>query len=400
MEDVIDTPEKEDVQKPIQGFTQLSLTELQNIRRRGGGYRDMAAYIVICSGINVVNDRLCSTHGAKSVSQRTGMTYRTAENALRWLCAEGFIRPPEDGVDEHLGKVKSRNTEVRWVLPLTSSDYDVALSNAAVQGIGGNKRSPLQCLITEVRGTDDIGREQAVCDALILWLMLMREQDFDAHAGVSPSLIHIAYEPVTGEEGEDMEYFAEGHTLPIAGTNGMLVCMKPKKNRIAQVSHLHAFTGKTGVDEKLEQAEKDELASRYWHALKELLRLSFVYEAAVIWSGNPLDQRKGRQAEPLGTLYINDSWGRSSDSFALEAVNRVVWRRQVIPNEFEFNTDGELTFSPKNYLRYIVAESRLAHTMLLTQLRVRYWAPNEATVLGRELDKKRTEQMIASLDNL
>lgn len=399
MEDVIDTPEKEVVQKPIQGFTQLSVSELQDIRRRGGGYRDMAAYIVICSGINAVNDRLYSTHGAKSVSQRTGMGYRMAENALTWLCEQGFLQAPDPNGEMYLGKGKSLVKQVRWMLNLTPSDFDVAISNLAVQGIGGDVSSPLKRLLTDVDGTQEIGREQAVADALILWLQLMREQDFDAYAGVAPQRHHVLYEPATSNGREEYLYLDDGHVCEVSDTNGVLVTVQAAQKQTTDWRYIRQMAA---IEEQVELAddERQEIRDRYWHAIGQLQRLSFVYEASVLWRGNPLDAHKGRQAEPIATIYINDSWGRKSDSFALPEINRLVWRKQAVPNEYEFDPHGELLFHTDNYLRYVVVQTQVKHTILLKQLRVRYWAANEATVTAREIERKRTEQMIASLDNL
>ena len=399
MEDVIDTPEKEVVQKPIRGFTQLSLTELQNIRRQGGSYRDMAAYMVVCSGINVRDGKLYSTHGAKSVSQRTGMGYRIAENALTWLCEQGFLQAPDPSGEMFLGKGKNLVTQVRWMLNLTPSDFDVAISNLAVQGIGGDVSSPLKRLLTDVDGTQEIGREQAVADALILWLQLMRDQDFDAYAGVAPLRHHVLYEPATSNGREEYLYLDDGHVCEVSDTNGVLVTVQDTQEQTTDWRYIRQMAA---IEEQVELADdkRQEIRDRYWHAIGQLQRLSFVYEASVLWRGNPLDARKARQAEPIATIYINDSWGRKSDSLALPDINRLVWRKQAVPNEYEFDSDGQLLFHTDNYLRYVVAKTQVQHTILIKQLRVRYWAANEATVTAREIERKRTEQMIASLDNL
>ena len=401
MQAIEDNVESQDtIAEPSQaGFTQLSLPVLQKIRSSGGSYRDMAAYMVVCSGINARDGMLYSTHGAKSVSQRTGMGYRIAENALTWLCEQGFLQAPDPNEKLFLGKGKSLVTQVRWMLNLTPSDFDVAVSNQAVQGIGGDVSSPLKRLLADVDGTQEIGREQAVADALILWLQLMRDQDFDAYAGVSPQRHHVLYEPATSNGRDEYLYLDDGHVCEVSDTNGVLVTVQQAK---VQTTNWRYIREMAAIDEEVELTddEQQEIRDRYWHAMGQLRRLSFVYGASVLWRGNPLDARKGRQAEPIATIHIDDSRGRKSDAFALPDINRLVWRKHAVPIECEFDPEGQLLFHTDNYMRYVVAKTQLQHTILLKQLRVRYWAANEATVTAREIERKRTQQMIANLSSL
>lgn len=144
------------------GFFQLSLADLHLITKDGGGYNELAAYIVLCSGVNVRHGERYCTHGAKSVEKRAGISYRTAEKAITWLHEAGFIEKPSADAPDHLGKGRTKATKVQWVLAGTKPT-DVAMSHQFVDGVKGTRgAAPLKMLIEQVNGTHDIRRMDAV----------------------------------------------------------------------------------------------------------------------------------------------------------------------------------------------------------------------------------------------
>ena len=79
--------------KKRDGFFQVGFDMLTLIKAEGGSHNEIMAYMVLCGGVNGRKTPRVSTHGAKSVKDRTGMGYRAAEHAIDWLNKNKFISP-------------------------------------------------------------------------------------------------------------------------------------------------------------------------------------------------------------------------------------------------------------------------------------------------------------------
>lgn len=187
--------DREDSPVPVPGFAQMSVSVLQEITKQGGGHRELAAYVVLCSGVDGHRPGRFCTHGAKSVDQRTAMGYRPAEKAIDWLNEQGFIRRPLESEPKFLGKQPSRGLTIRWVLQ-DAEELDVAVSRQFIDGFKGQAgESPLKKMLSQIRGNgEDITTGQAIADAMLLYAALMREQDFASCAGVDPDAWHQKFE--------------------------------------------------------------------------------------------------------------------------------------------------------------------------------------------------------------
>lgn len=381
--------------KDTAGFLQLSLNVLHEICRRDGGYNEIAAYLVLCTGVNGRQGARYCTHGAQSISKRTGMSYRAAEKAINWLRDTGLIlTPPEEG-PMFLGKSPSRWTKVRWVLN-DAENLDVALSNQFIEGVkGSHKPSPIKRMLADINGTDQIPRGQAVVDAIVLFVALMKEQDFGECAGVDPDAWHHKFLAIADDEDGD----GSEHVVPLAGTNGVMVTVKEADDRYAQWPFIHAAFNETPVDEE----EKKRLASRFWHAMEQLRALRLVYRVMILWRGDPLDPRQRKKAEPIATQYINDSWARKIDPHLQYEANLAAWRteaRDAYADFTEARETGSIPYVGSGRYRYIVRSDAERNTHLIGQLRVRYWPANQSTVLGRERERNRTEQFSDAISQI
>lgn len=376
---------EQDSSTTTSGFLQMSLQTLRAIADQGGSYKDLAAYIVLASGISGRHGRLC-THGAKSIEQRTGMSRRAAENALEWLQENGFIRPPGDGEPEYLGKARARGLKVRWVLA-DAEDLDVAVCRQFIEGVKGQAIPPLKKMLTAIDGDGDtITRSQAIIDALILYAALMKEQDFDEFAGVAPNAWRQEFEP-------DHE---EGHITPVPGTNGVMVTVKESNRSLSTLKFIEKVMGLIPEDKE----ERELVLKRFWNAASQLNSHRLTYRVLVLWQGNPLDAKVGRNAEPLATQYINDKWARKLDPQLQYEVNRAAWRagtRDAYTDFTEAQHNGSLPFVGSGSYRYMVRSGAEKTCCLLGQLRVRYWPKTASTVQGREVERRRTEKFSTAI---
>lgn len=382
---------EEQIEPKTDGFIQMSLDALKAISRTDGGYNELAAYIVLCSGVNGRHAGRYCTHGAKSVEKRSGMSYRSAEKALSWLSQYGFIREPQ-GIDpKFLGKTASRANSVQWVLLDEPSGLDVAVSRQFVDGTkGASKDSPLKRLLLEVNGTEEIPRGQAVIDAILVFASLMREQDFGECAGVDPEKLHQSLPPIADDEDGD----GTKHVVPIPESNGVLVTVRAGSDSTSMQFICDAF------GEEVPKERDQLMVDRFWNAIAELRRVQLLYRVLVMWNGNPLKPEQRRKSEPIATHYINDRWARTMDPHLQTEVHRAIYRTGARDAYCDFGGQSEIDGNPfagSGRYRYMVTAKGQKQTHLIGQVRVRYWPANASTVRGRNLEKRRTESFLASI---
>jgi hypothetical protein len=371
------------------GFTQMSLAALKAIVAEGGGHNDMATYIVLCSGVNNRQKSRVCTHGTKSVSSRSGISYRAAQKSIDWLIEKGFIRAPSHEEPSFLGKTASRATAVRYVIEDEHS-LDVAVSNQFIDTVGAQD-SPLKKIIGLVNNFEDIPRSVAVMDCLILFASLMKEQDFADCAGVDPDVWHQKFEPAD-ESDSDFE-----QEVAVPNSNGVLVAVQEVNETTAASSFIFDVFGEPVIDDE----HKAFIKKRFWYAIQELKRLKLIYRVLVLWHGNPLDHKQRKRSEPIATHYINDAWARSLDPYLQHETHKTAWRTGARDASIDFNGDQDTpAFAHSGKYRYIVHQDSVKNTFLVGQLRVRWWAANESTVQGRNIEDRRTRAKVAELASL
>jgi len=371
------------------GFTQMSFQVLKDISANDGGYNEMAAYIVLCSGVNSRQKNRVCTHGAQSVALRTGISYRTAQKAIAWLTANEFVREPTPNEPSFLSKTPSRITTVRHVINDEQS-LDVAVTNQFIDPTKGND-SPLKKIISQVNNFGSISRSVAVMDCIILFAALMREQDFADCAGVDPDVWNQKFKPAEEDE-TDFEQMTD-----VPNSNGVLVAMQEVEVEETTNNFIFDVFGEPASDD----AHKELIKKRFWYALKELRRLRMIYRVLVLWNGNPLDQRQRKRAEPIATHYINDAWARTIDPFLQHEAHKAAWRTGARDISMDFNGDrSEPAFVHTGKYRYIVHKDSVNTTFLVGQIRVRWWPSNESNAQGRNIELRRTTAKIAELEKL
>lgn len=380
---------EEQAEPKADGFIQMSLDALKAISRNDGGYNELAAYIVLCSGVNGRHAGRYCTHGAKSVEKRSGMSYRTAEKALAWLDEHGFIREPQGTDPRFLGKTASRANSVHWVLRDEHDGLNVAVSRQFVDGTV-SKDSPLKRLLLEVNGTEEIARGQAVTDAILVFASLMREQDFGECAGVDPDKLHQTLQPIEDDEDGD----GTQHVSPIPGSNQVLVTVSAGSD-CASTQFIYESLG-----EEVPKERNQLLVDRFCHAIAELRRVQLLYRVLVLWNGDPLKPEQRRKSEPIATHYINDRWARTMDPHLQTEVHKAIYRTGARDAYGDFGGHSAIEGNPfagSGRYRYMTTAKSHKHTHLIGQVRVRYWPANASTVRGRDLERRRTESFLASI---
>lgn len=380
---------EEQAEPKANGFIQMSLDALKAINRMDGGYNELAAYIVLCSGVNGRHAGRYCTHGAKSVEKRSGMSYRTAEKALAWLDEHGFIREPQGTDPRFLGKTASRANAVNWVLLDEHAGLNIAVSRQFVDGTA-SKDSPLKRLLLEVNGTEEIARGQAVTDAILVFASLMREQDFGECAGVDPDKLHQTLQPIEDDEDGD----GTQHVSPIPESNRVLVTVRAGSDYTSMQFICEA------LGEEVPKERDQLLVDRFWHAIAELRRVQLLYRVLVLWNGDPLKPEQRRKAEPIATHYINDRWARTMDPHLQTEVHKAIYRTGARDAYSDFGGHSEAEGNPfagTGRYRYMTTAKSQKQTHLIGQVRVRYWPANASTVRGRDLERRRTEGFLSSI---
>jgi len=367
-------------------FFQTSTTELQRIAELDGSAKDVAAYLVLCGGVNERRNLRFTTHGALSVSKRTGIGYRDAANSIAWLAEHEFIYVPPGLADEDPPQRLSRKNQVQWVI--TDEAPDVGISKQFLEGVRKGVKTPLVAFFEKVRGGDDISTVEAGVDALVLFAVLMRELDFGAWGGVNPLAWSNTFVPVADDEDGSLPP-AE---LAIEGTDQVLMTIQEGESDYARCAVMN---------EALKYVKDDSRRrSRFWHALHQLRQAQLLYRALVLWKGDPLGTDRPRHAEPQATLYINDGWARQIDEQIQDEVNRAAWRLVLDYKESEFDKEGQINEALAERYRFIVKSGTQGQYVVLGQLRVRFWPASGPMVAGREVDRGRTRAWARSAKNL
>ena len=398
MTDTHDQPDSPTTPTKISGFTQMSLATLQAIANSGGGYRDMAAYIVLCSGVNGKANNRASTHGAKSIADRSGMSYRAAENSMEWLQAAGIIKPAENLTPPDSKRPKA--SVPRW--DILDERLDIAVARQFTERYPNSTRAdtPLQRMIDGISGNDNIARSQAVMDSILLYVALLKEQDFGGFAGVDPKIIHGEFVPidptdVNCEQSLDSFYGYEP-VLAIPEINSSLVTVRATEGytETPWTTTQGFIFDLLGNPEHDQITELDLIAQRFWWSLQQLRDVHLAYCVAILWEGDPTNHQQRRTAEPLATHTIEDAWAKDYDPSISKDINRLVWRNHIA-EDFNSDGDGGIAFMPKsaNHYRYIVNKKRQNHVRLIRQFRVQHWAANESTAHGRAIERARTTKL-------
>ena len=369
--------------KKRNGFFQVGFDMIKLIEAEGGGHNEIMAYMVLCGGVNGLKTSRITTHGAKSVKDRTGMGYRAAEHAIEWLHKNGIITPVKPDSQQ---SQQSKKDRPRWVV--NDDSPDVAIARDFLDGYATKSKPTLYRLADEITVTPNCGKSRALIDAILLFLRLMQEQDFGEWAGVNPRYWHQVFQQI--EEDDELP----PPVVDVPNTDSALITIQGHEEDTTCIEFAETVISNSASD--------DDLMARFWGAIATLRRLRLIYRCLTIWDDDPTNKYVGRQATPLATLYVNDAWARDYELQAQDEVHRASWRTGAMDScsetEFEFNKQtGAVTYVGNGRYRYIISNSLMERARVIGQLRVRHWPANDENFKGRQRLNKLTTAYVNTL---
>lgn len=390
IDDELDSGDKAQPVTDKGGFFGVSIKTVGKMVNAGAGAEELMAYMVLSRGVNVRGSKRISTHGANSISTRTGMSYRTAEAALDTVEQIGIAHKAGDKTDA----ASPKKHHARWILQ--DEPIDVYLANSLTDGIGqGKQNPPLMRIYNQVSlGTNGL-MSDARLDAVMVLVHLYLHQDMQGCGGVNPRVGIYREWTAAHSWGAADEDIADGRAssvTDIEGTNAALYEIEGGNNVM--------FT-KFAAEALFYVADADERNSRFWSAFHNLRRLGFLYEVTQVWSGNP-NGTNGKKAEPLYTLYIHDRHAREAEPYLQTDIHKAAFRTGAMDRmtEFadEFNESGESNILFTDRFRFIAAKKVGGFPIGIYRLRFR---PKTRDVgLGIEAEQHRVAQWAATLKNL
>jgi hypothetical protein len=343
------------------GFFAVDLQEVEKMARAELGGDVIAAYVVLCRGVNSRYGRT-SSHGAKSVATRCGVTYRQAEQHLQTLGEFDAITSESDN-----------RRKPKWRLREPVSP--VYLPNALTDGVGHGE-PPLSRIINRTPAPFSGARAGAKADALMVMLNLYREDDMGGAGGVDPrTTLSTIWSPAENSLGHSI--------MPLEGTNGFVI----------EVEEGGSSVFRKFADRCLGHiTDNDERYDRFWQAFNTLKRESLIYQVVMVWSSDPT---KRRDAEPEYCLYILDHHARKADPFLQYEVHRAMLRTFTVDPYSEFSSDdyddNAAIRSGRNAGRFrFITASKAGVAVGTWRLRFRAATRDSAIGWQRELDRNAT----------
>lgn len=365
----------ESEQKKSKGqFFGMSMNAFKTLVEVGAGAEELMAYIVLARGASKRGDKLISTHGANSVSNRTGISYSRAEKALAWLIDNMAITSLVEKSDTPIPKKLHAKYQINDV------DLDVYLANTVTDGIGeGKKNPPLMRIYNHISICSSGLLSDARLDALVILVNLYKEQDMNTYGGVSPYAIYQSWTPAETALGEKVR--------DIEDTNASLYEIKRDSQHV-----FHSFADSTlfYVDNSGERYD------RFWSAFSQLRTFGFVYEVTQIWSADP---HKDKKAEPLYTLYINDYHARQSDPYLQSKIHSLALNNGAM-DCLEFSEIHDDDYSVMNSGRFRYIGTRNGKSYPIGIYRLRFRASTKDTGSGIEAETHRFNEWAKVLKSI
>lgn len=383
------------------GFFQIRLETIDEMAEHGL-VKPILAYLVLArhtkgrDHASLTPAGSLSTAGVQAVQKKAGLSRKESQEALEWLCFQGFIQAAEeakkalgeDQVPGSLGKGSSKCHQVRWYLePI--GDTRLALPNELVDGLSKGKAGPPLHRFCKLGGDTKrrIDRHQARLDTLMLLLHLYQHQDIQACGGIDPrTAFYREYYQIDTEFREAVTPIEEGWAL-----------VEVTQVRIPRVN-ANLLTESLGYIKDGEQRKK-----RFSNAFSTLEKLGFIYETLGVWTANP---QQDRNAELEYTLYIHDKSARngsSGDPYLQLEINRAAARLGYL-NHLEF-ADEEyakgLSLKNSGCFRYLcpVVNDTPDH-VALGVFRLRYRPGTHDTGLGMQRERERVQEWRGYLEEV
>lgn len=346
-------------------FFNMSLETVRHLVKEGAGAEEVIAYLVLCRGTNAISTKRVSSHGAKSVSERGGFSYRRAVEAIAWLEKNMVVvkKVPENSP-------VPKKLQPKWELVSEGEDL-LYLPNSLIDGLKGiSIKSPLCAIYEDLPLGSSCIIADTRLDALMVLFHLYKHDDFAGCGGIDPR--KGIYKAWTSAEGLE-DYFES--VTPLEGTNASLFQIEADTRSV-----FHTFANEA----LFYIADEAERFIRFWEAFNNLQRESLVYEVTQIWNADP-NGKEGRKAEPLYTLYVHNKSARDSEPYLQECIHRTLIRIGEVDREYFFHDDFSFKYSGK--FRYIAATKHKGFPLGIYRLKFRPKTKDYG--LGFAAEKKR-----------
>ena len=369
------------VEKSKGEFFGMNMSVAKKIIDTGGGADELMAYIVLARGVSKQNKSRISTHGAQSISKRTGMTYTKAEKAINSLCASEVISKPITKID----KATPDNRKTKWVVNDAGTDTNINLwlANAIADGLGNDEiKSPLERIYTDTPLGSSSRITEARLDTMMVLLTLYQHHELEAYGGVNPK-IGLYREWKASENVVDRE------KTNIPDTNASLY----------EIAGSHEQVFIKFAEEALFYIENTtDRHNRFWSAFNNIKALGLVYEVTQIWSSNPSIDIK---AEPLYTLYIHSESARKSEPYLQTEIHKTAFRFGVMDRYSEFaNMEDNEDYSDIKSGRFRYIGHSIHGGYPIGIYRLKYRAKTSDTGKGIEAERMRVGHWEKILMNL
>ena len=345
------------------GFFRVDLRQIDDMTRAGARAENVMAYLVLARGVNGSREHRVSTHGAHSIATKTGMSNPKAKGALDWLKNPLNEAVPTGYIKEYLKPAGASDSvpkkmRPRWVMEDPVDAQDIWLANALTDGIGeGKNNPPLMRIYNDVLMGHNASIQEARLDALMVLLHLYCHQDLEAYGGINPRAgIYRTWKSAENSDGErttDLDDKGSVALFEIAGEFSSV------------------FTD-FAAEALFYIEDKEERHARFWEAFKNLKKLGFVYEVIQVWDADPHDPKNGRSAEPLYTLYVDDSHARESDPYLQKEIHVAAITMGAMEGYFEFSQYSvESNIIGSGRFRYIASKKTRGFPIGIYRLRFR-----------------------------
>lgn len=345
---------------------------------------EMQAYIAQWAGVDSDLSEFgrISTHGAKALSKRTELSIRHAKHALGNLVQAGFLVPANGIQHPSLPPLVDTTHKVD---PQHEPDLAIAQSFLAEKlDDRREKLGSLRHLVLHAEGAAGIWKSTAVMDAIHLFLSLHMAQDFERYAGVDPQLVGTCCERLPWQIGT----LAESRAIVLSEFQGLAVevakKVQPNPGFVKEVMSYWPSDDDMAPEQE-----------RFNQALKNLKNSDLVYDAYVLWEGDPTKVSLRHQPSVISTLHVSTPQDRRLEDQLESDLEKIVGQLQPHLNVGYIGHSAKALDPDPGHFRTIVQTHLASTACIVKQLRVRHWAHDANNLGALEVDAQRVQREVS-----
>ncbi|MBI1624743.1 hypothetical protein [Comamonas suwonensis] len=386
-------------------FFAISLDAINSIAGLEEPLAALIAYVVICGGIDnskctIGSGFKVSTHAERSISERSKiLKHSDIQNSIEKLCGKNYI------FDKRPKNIKFSPGSITFEIPEEKNQNYLNISGEFLnkisnRGLKDNNINKLAELLDACRATHDIcaiSLSQARLDALVLFLNLLKIQDFSKYSGVNPRVFSERMHHCT-----DSEIFEEFSFCPEIDEEDdwSIVFSRYKKCDYSDLNEMSKLLENVWRYEDTDAT----LLQRCHHAFLILKKSKLIYYSYVLWNFDPLVNLMKRITgdEVISCIYVSSPSNINSEAYAINEMDNVLVTSGALASSDFWKHDRDdgkhkFLFANSNVYRYMIPKKFLNSWCLLRQIRVRCWSSAQNEIVGINDDRKRTESYISDI---